>query len=364
MQNFDLALDAGCGFTLLSNCFIDNYIKDANDVQLKVYICLLRRASSAMGTSMNDLVEFLNYSEKDVIRALRYWETKGLLVLSTDSGRKVSGSDSLTAYETITGIRLMTPVPPAPVQTVQNTAAEEKPAATLSLVKNQAAPSKGALSLEEMKSFRNDPANRWLITAATQYFGRPLSEPEFSSLVHYSKDLGFSPELTDYLLQYCISEDKKSFHYIDRVALTWAEEGVRTPEEARSLINSREDEEAVGRIMKVLGRVGRLAPEESRLVRRWLHHYAFPREVIEAALRRSVLATEHHRIPYAETILKSWHEQGVRTPDDINDADAAFHAGKEAARPSSPSRKKQCGFADIEQHDYDFSELEKKLVDN
>ena len=133
MQNFDLALDGGCSFTLLSNCFIDNYIKDANDVQLKVYICLLRRAAASMGTGMNDLVEFLNYSEKDVVRALRYWENKGLLVLSTDSGRKVSGSDGLVSYEAITGIRLNTPMPPATPQ--QNVIHEEKAAAVpLSLV--------------------------------------------------------------------------------------------------------------------------------------------------------------------------------------------------------------------------------------
>ena len=364
MQNFDLALDTGCSFTLLSNCFIDNYIKDANDVQLKVYIYLLRRAASSLATCMNDLVEFLNYSEKDVIRALGYWEKKGLLRLSTDSGRKVSGGDGLVSYETITGIQLQTPMPPAAPQQVS--VHEDKPAASaaLSLVKNSPAPAPGSYSLEDMKNFRNDPAYRCLLTAATQYLGRPLSEPEFSSLLYYSKDLGFSPELTDLLLQYCVSEGKKSFHYIDKVALSWAEEGVHTPDDARALINSREDEEAINRILNVLGRVGRLAPEESRLVRRWLHKYAFPIEVIEEALKRAVLATEHHRIPYAETILKSWHERGVRTTDDIQEADAAFHADREAARPAPSSRKREGGFTDIEQHTYDFSELEKKLVDN
>ncbi|MCR4584281.1 MAG: DnaD domain protein [Lachnospiraceae bacterium] len=361
MQNLAIVLDAGCSFTLLSNCFIDNYIKDANDVQLKVYICLLRGAASARGISMNDLVEFLNYSEKDVIRALRYWEKKGLLVLSSDSGRKVSGDDTLISDETISGIQLITPQPPSVPQ--QPAVHEDRPAA-LSLVRNSPAHAPGSHSLADMKEFRNDPANRCLITAATAYLGRPLSEPEFSSLLYYSKDLGFSPELTDYLLQYCIGEGKKSFHYIDKVALSWAEENVRTPDEARALICSHEDEEAISRILKVLGRVGKLAPEEGRLVRRWLHKYAFPIEVIEEALTRSVIATDHNRIPYAEKILKSWHDLGVRSLEDAKEADAAFRAEKEASRPVASSRKRSGGFADIEQHDYDFSELEKKLIDN
>ena len=366
MQTLDLALDTACTFTLLSNCFIDNYIKDANDVQLKVYIFLLRRAFSGMAASMNDIAEFLNYSEKDVMRALRYWEKKGLIALSTAGGRKVSGGDELVFDEAVTGIRLMTPMPPAAPQPVSVREEETSvPAAPLSLVKSSPAATQGSYSLDDMRSFRNDPANRCLITAATQYFGRPLSEPEFSSLIYYTKELKFSPELTDYLLQYCVSEDKKSFHYINKVALSWAEEGVRTPEEARALISSHEDEEAISRILKIFGRVGRLAPEEGRLVRRWLHKYAFPIEVIEEALKRSVLATEHHRFPYAEKILASWHEKGVRSLSDIEEADAAFHADKEASRPATASsRKKSGGFADIEQHEYDFSELEKKLVDN
>ncbi len=366
MQNLDLALDTACSFTLLSNCFIDNYIKDANDVQLKVYIFLLRRASSGMAASMNDIAEFLNYSEKDVMRALRYWEKMGLITLSSTGGRKVSGGDDLVFDETVTGIRLMTPMPPAAPQTV-NVHEEETsaPAAALSLVKSTPASAPGSYSLEDMKNFRNDPANRCLITAATQYFGRPLSEPELSSLIYYTKELKFSPDLTDYLLQYCISEDKKSFHYINKVALSWAEENVKTPDDARSLISSHEDEEAISRILKVLGRVGRFAPEEGRLVRRWLHKYAFPIDVIEEALRRSVLATEHNRIPYAEKILGSWHEKGVREFSDIEKADAAFHAEKEASRPTSAaSRKKNGGFTDIEQRKYDYSELEKLLVDN
>ncbi len=364
MQNIDLALDMG--FTLLSNCFIDNYIKDANDVQLKVYIYLMRCAAAGRATGMNDIVEFFNYPEKDVMRALAYWEKKGIVTLSYHSGRRVSGDEVMGADEEISAISLHTPLPPqkdpSPAVLAEEAAA---PAAALSLVKSGRREN-GSYSLDDMRHFKQDPGNRFLITAATQYLGRPLSEPEFSSLMYYSYELGFSSELIDYLLQYCISEGKKSFHYISSVARDWADRGIRTPEDARAAVCGMQDAEATTRIMKILGRVGKPAPDETRLIRRWLHTYAFSIDVIEEALKRSVLATEHHRIPYAETILKSWHDKGVRDTAGIEAADAAYHAGNETAKTkAAPApRTKKSGFTDIEQHDYDFSELEKRILDN
>ena len=73
----------GCAdFTVLSNCFIDTYMADANDAQLKIYLYLLRMVNAGQNTSISDLADLFNYTEKDIIRALKYWEKKKLLKLS------------------------------------------------------------------------------------------------------------------------------------------------------------------------------------------------------------------------------------------------------------------------------------------
>ncbi len=79
MLPIDLTLDGSAGVTLLSNIFIDHYMKDANDVQIKVYLYLLRTVSAGRAADLNTLADFLNCSERDIIRALRYWANQGVL---------------------------------------------------------------------------------------------------------------------------------------------------------------------------------------------------------------------------------------------------------------------------------------------
>lgn len=71
---------------MVSNLFIDEYMKSANDAQIKVYLYLLRMMSAHRTTSVSDLADLFNHTEKDVVRSLRYWEQRGLLDLTFGSG--------------------------------------------------------------------------------------------------------------------------------------------------------------------------------------------------------------------------------------------------------------------------------------
>ena len=67
--------------TVVSNLFIDEYMKDANDAQLKVYLYLLRMMNAKQATSVSDIADKFNHIEKDIIRALKYWEKQQLMEL-------------------------------------------------------------------------------------------------------------------------------------------------------------------------------------------------------------------------------------------------------------------------------------------
>lgn len=49
-------------------------MKDANDAQIKVYLYLLRMMTAGLTTSVSDIADKFNHTEKDVLRALKYWE--------------------------------------------------------------------------------------------------------------------------------------------------------------------------------------------------------------------------------------------------------------------------------------------------
>ena len=50
--------------TLISNQFIDTYMKEANDAQIKVYLYLVRLMSANLGTSISDIADKFNHTEK------------------------------------------------------------------------------------------------------------------------------------------------------------------------------------------------------------------------------------------------------------------------------------------------------------
>ena len=102
--------------TVISNRFIDEYMQAANDAQLKIYLYLIRMMSARLDTSIGDIADKFNYTEKDVIRALKYWERNRLLVLDYDSQKNIIGihlmdsntsspvpvSPSMAAYPSVT----------------------------------------------------------------------------------------------------------------------------------------------------------------------------------------------------------------------------------------------------------------------
>ena len=79
---FTVYSDSRSDSTMVSNLFIDEYMKNANDAQIKVYLYLLRMTGAHRTTSISDMADLFNHTEKDVVRSLRYWEQKGLLDLT------------------------------------------------------------------------------------------------------------------------------------------------------------------------------------------------------------------------------------------------------------------------------------------
>ncbi len=77
--------------TVISNRFIDEYMQAANDAQLKIYLYLIRMMSARLDTSIGDIADKFNYTEKDVIRALKYWEKNRLLLLDYDDRKNIVG---------------------------------------------------------------------------------------------------------------------------------------------------------------------------------------------------------------------------------------------------------------------------------
>ena len=347
MGNLTIFQENAVAFTTVSNCFIDQYMADANDAQLKVYLYLLRAFQANETTGISDMADLFNHTEKDILRALKYWEKKGLIVLDYDTAKNVSS------------IRLLSPCE-KDVTTKTTQAADIVPLPSVKQTSQEMPPEKPSYSLDDLKAFRSNEETEQLLFIVEQYIGKPLTPGEMKTILFIYDKLGFSSDLIDYLIQYCVGRDKRDFRYIEKVALSWSQDHITTPKQAKSY--ARKYDKTVYAVMKALGKTGTPTPKEVSYITRWTKELGFTLAVIEIACERTVMATDKHRFEYADSILVSWNRSHVHNIEDIHAADAAYQKSKPAQPRTAGVSNNQ--FNQFPQRDYDFDALEKELLSN
>lgn len=333
--------------TVVSNCFIDEYMKDANDAQLKIYLYLLRMLNANQATSVSDIADKFNHTEKDVLRALKYWEKKQLLDLDFDQDKNLVGIH----------LRDMNAPTAAPAQ--KNITLTAAPTLAVAPVKEPAFV-KPVYSPDELREFKNREQTAQLLFIAETYMGKPLTPSEMKSILFFTDKLHFSDDLIDYLLQYCVDRGKKDFKYIEKVAINWAEEGISTPKQAQKYAGKYDKN--VYAIMNELGKSGAPTNKEMEFINRWIKDYGFSTDIIFEACQRTVLATDRHRFEYAESILSSWKRENVHHKADIHKIDDMYQKRRNLPKTSLGSGNNK--FNQFAQNSYDFEILEKELLSN
>ncbi len=351
MGCFKLYQEASADVTILSNLFIDRYMKDANDAQLKLYLYLLRMAQAGCVSSVSDLADAFNYTEKDVLRALKYWEKNRLLALEYEDGKNLSG------------IRIPDLSRSLPQENPPQSSVAPLVALPQKTESGQDTPdfSKPAYSLDELKAFKEKEETSQLLFVAEQYIGRPLGPGEITTLLFFSDRLGFSEDLIDYLIQYCVDKGKKDFRYIEKVAISWAQQGISTPKQAAGLAGKYD--KIVYTVMKALGKSGTPTRAEADFAMKWWKEYGFTQDIILEACERTVLATDRHRFEYADSILSRWHREQVHHKADIRALDDHY-AKTRTSRPQPRAVPGNGSFNQFMHTDYDFEALEKEILSN
>lgn len=352
MGTISLINDGCADATILSNIFIDDYMKDANDAQLKVYLYLVRMLQAHSTVSISDIADKFNHTEKDVMRALHYWEKRQVLSLEYEPGKTLSGIRLLDLGRGADAAPAVSAPLPAPIPAAVSVVSHQ----TISAVPSFEKPS---YSLDDLKAFGQQENTAQLFFIAEQYLGRPLSPSDMKSILFFTDRLRFSDDLIDYLLQYCVERGKKDFRYIEKVAIGWAEAGVTTPAEAQQQ-TSRYDKNVYS-IMNALGKTNSPAKSELSYIKRWTAELGFDQEVILEACGRTVLATDKHRFAYADSILSAWHKAGVHHVSDIAGLDLS-HQKEKAAKPARQGSAAE--YNRFMHSEYDFAALEKELLKN
>lgn len=374
MASISLTADERSGFTQLPDIFIDEYMNDANEVQLKLYLYLLRRLEGNEGVDLSEAADFLNFPEKEILRALRFWERKHVLSICLEDGLDIA--DGFDA-DSICGLRMENIMASGADRSkktgevsavMDNRKTEQDRAHNRAEDRKSAADIKNSYTPEDIAKFAEDGRSKILITAAQLYYGRTLGTTEIQSLMYLSYSLELSVDLIDYLMQYCVEMNKKSFYEVEKTAGIWKDAGIDNVEKAKQFVKGENNDPDAREknILAMIGRTGNISPAELDAVRQWTGTYGFSDEVIREACGRAAMRVQDiaHAYSYADKILKDWFYRGVRELKDLEPLDAEHNDRKEKPARSSGGRasgKSKGAFDNLMESDTDYAELDRMI---
>lgn len=365
--------------TAISNTFIETYMLRANGSYVKVYLYLaMCIQSGATGLSISSLADNMENTEKDILRALLYWEKNGLISLKRQEDDTISGvtllqvdssSNSDNALPTnsrkdsfsgtdkalsannqkdsFSGTDKTLPTDSRVLSFPKQTDKESKETANVP----EAAPEaetktpdtsevqerKVCVSAEQSSRLSKNEDFVWICRIVENYLERTLNPTEVHLLIYLYDNLHFSQELILYLYEYCCSLQKTNVKYVQTVAFSWADNGVTTPAQAQDMANSYSSTHSA--IAKALALGRPLAGIEKRFVERWEKDWQMDIAVILEACNRTMLAIQKADFKYIEGILNNWYKNNVHTLQDIAACDASYQNQKKQKQEQASSAK-------------------------
>ena len=359
-----IAIDNLPSATMVPNEFIDRIMPAANGEYVKVFLYLLRHNGEEITPA--HIADALELTEGDVRRALMRWQREGLISVPQENGEAAQAApetpvpavqeetESISEIEDIVpaagpaGAEQIPAAAPvraeqipaaAPVRAEQIPAAAPAPAADA--VPAAAASSPAELPPRKPADFgklRKDEDFTTLLYVLQRYLGIIFSQTNTDSVAYLYDTLGMSQDLLIYTAEICAERkqraesegrragDRDWFRYFEKTALRFHGKGIRTAEQARE--DDTRYRAAIFAVMNAFGKDCSYPGQAERtLIEKWYNDYGFSAEIIGEACSIVKLSTGGISYSYADKILNSWHEAGIRTVDQAKEYEARRKEG-------------------------------------
>ena len=253
--------------TEIDNLFISEFVPDAPGEYVKVYLFGLMYARYGQSFDSQRLSNRLGLSVAELEEACIYWESRGLVRIIREKDE--NGDLDIKVYfksqiEALYG-RVFDEEPdePVPVDTDQEISEDDVETPLHISIDNTEFD-------EVMKERLTDVKLRGLYQKYQETTGRTMSRTEASKIEDAIKVYGVEPEIFDFAIDYCADLEKYNVDYIFKVALRWTEEGCRTVEDAKRLLDKHSLRNSWYRqVFKALGFNRLAAPADREIMDRW-----------------------------------------------------------------------------------------------
>lgn len=273
----------------------DKYIRLSDGMQLKVLLLALRH--NPLCIVPQELANSLSLTVDDVTDALNYWAECGVLI---NDGEAQDKEKILT----------------------------EEPAKENLPIKTEETKTRKIIRAEIVKPTREEVARRgaesaeitFMLREAQMKLGRPLKTSETATFVWLYDDEGLSVPIILQLITFAVAEGKPNIGFIERTAISWINDGVRTVSDAEQKIAMHHEKKSAWyAVERALGIEHRMpSAKETELAYTWMCKYKFDSAILRRAYDLCVDTTSKFSMPYIKKILDSWHKNGVKKVEDID----------------------------------------------
>ena len=411
MTAINISSDIATSFTTVSDIFIDQYMPKANGEFVKVYLYLLRATGSGAGiATISEIADHFSNTEADIIRALNYWASEGILQLQSGADGQIMGinlcSLSVSGMQAAQSNIQSAVADNAAQNNLQNSVVNNAAQNSLqndvvnnvaqnistadirmqdsvveklkSQTTDKASSSQKEYTLDEIKEFRKNPDISELFFIIETYLKHTLSSTDTNMVLYWLDELHFSTDLVEYLVEYCITKGHSSLRYMNKVALGWADAGIKTVDQAKD--DAAAHSQIYYSVMKALGITGRnLVDSEVSLINKWVGEYGFDIELVKAACSKTISAIQKPSFEYTDSILANWKKKDVHTLKDVEVLDANFakankasatgssqstNAANGSSKPKSNNSSSKNKFNNFNQRNNDYDKLEKLFLNS
>lgn len=265
--------------TDIPDIFFSDYLPLMSSDTVKVYLYINFLAKNGRSVNINEIAKLLSLSYDVVNTAIKSLEEQNLLIKKTD-GYLIANLREIQLN------KLYSPKVTSSPEAIEKSEQSKARAAAIESINSQ-------------------------------IFSGVMSPTWYTDINLWFDKYGFDEQVMLALFCQCAERDALNRNYIQAVAAGWNKEKIKTYEDLEKYFERKDILNKLGKeITNKLGIRRSLTTFEEEYILKWTEEYKYNMDIIEIALKRSVLKA-NAGFKYYDELLTDWHNRGLSTKEEI-----------------------------------------------
>lgn len=274
------------GIFHMYDLFVDKFLKDANPSFVKVYVYISRHQNSSQGISLNIIAKDCNLLKSDVVSALNYWKDLGVITYDENciellDIRYISSENYISKSDVEPEIKTSNKLSISVASTYKTS--------------------------EVAKSINSNSEHAHLFAIISQMLNKTLSSNDYKIIYSFIDYLKLPAQVIIMLFEYCVSISKTNLRYIEKIAYSWADNGITTPDRALKYVKEQNKNNDIIKYYKKKFKINsrELTDLEENYILSWINECKADEKTILNAYETTVLNTGRITFKYMDAIIRN-----------------------------------------------------------